>query len=120
MGRKLADELKAAGVNVIRHDDVFKQNTPDEEWLTRAGMEGWVVFTKDKMIRKRVIERQALIRAKVRAFVFTGGNISGVETAELIVAALPRIQRILNANEPPFIARITGSGDVALIDEDHE
>jgi hypothetical protein len=69
------------------------------------------------MIRKRPIERQALLRAKVRAFVFTGGNISSIETAELIVAAMPRIEKILSENKPPFIARITGSGDVALIDE---
>ncbi len=118
MGRKLANALEVAGVNAIQHDDVFPQDTPDEEWLTRAGAEGWIVLTKDKMIRKRIIERQALVRAKVRAFVFTGGNISGVETAELIVAALPRMERIINANRAPFIARITGSGDVALIDEE--
>jgi PIN domain-containing protein len=40
MGRKLAAELSAAGIPVIRHDDAFAENTPDEEWLTRAGDEG--------------------------------------------------------------------------------
>jgi hypothetical protein len=43
--------LIVAGVAAITHDSVFAQDTPDEEWLTRAGREGWVVLTKDKLIR---------------------------------------------------------------------
>jgi predicted nuclease of predicted toxin-antitoxin system len=104
MGRKLADALTAAGVKAIKHDDFFAQDTPDEDWLTHAGHENWVVVTKDKLIRKRLIERHALSRARVRAFVFTGGNLSGVEMAEIISAALPRIHRILNSTDAPFIA----------------
>ena len=99
---------------------MFAQDTPDEEWLTRAGQEGWVVLTKDKLIRKRPIEREALVAAHVRAFVFTGGNMSGVEMAESIVAAIPRMLRVIAATEPPFIARITGSGAVDVIEQDAE
>lgn len=95
---------------------MFAQDTPDEEWLTRAGQEGWVVLTKDKLIRKRPIEREALVAAHVRAFVFTGGNVSGVEMAESIIAAIPRMLRVIAATEPPFIARITGSGAVDVIE----
>jgi len=76
-----------------------------------------VVLTKDKLIRKRPIEREALVAADVRAFVFTGGNMSGVEMAESIVAAIPRMLRLIAAAKPPFIARITGSGAVDVIDE---
>ena len=57
----------------------------------------------------------ALISAGVRTFVFTGGNVSGVELAETIVAALPRIQRVLTKYKPPFICRITTSGTVEII-----
>lgn len=76
-----------------------------------------MVITKDKLIRKRPIERQALLASGVRAFVFSGGNLSGVEMAESITGALPRILRLIAKTPAPFIARITGSGDVALIDE---
>lgn len=117
MGRKLASALAQAGVRAINHDAVFqRQDTPDEEWLARAGAEGWVVITKDKLIRKRPIERQALLSSGVRAFVFSGGNLSGIEMAESISRALPRMLRLIASTPPPFIARITGSGDVALID----
>lgn len=96
---------------------MFAQDTPDEEWLTRAGQESWIVLTKDKLIRKRPIEREALVAADVRAFVFTGGNMSGLEMAESIVAAIPRMLRILETTRSPFIARITGSGAVDVIDD---
>ncbi|HEX7154395.1 MAG TPA: hypothetical protein VF618_23115 [Thermoanaerobaculia bacterium] len=117
LGRKLAAALVAAGVAAITHDSVFAQDTPDEEWLTRAGHEGWIVLTKDKLIRKRPIEREALVAAHVRAFVFTGGNMSGIEMAESIAAAIPRMLKVIAATEPPFIARITGSGAVDVIEE---
>lgn len=87
----------------------------DQEWLTIAGQQRWVVLTRDKHIRIRELERKALVAAKLAAFVFTGGNASGVETVEAIVAALPRIARALAAEAPPFICRISASGDVARI-----
>lgn len=117
MGRRLAAALIEAGASAITHDSVFpEQDTLDEIWLTRAGVEGWVVITKDKLIRKRPIEREALFASGVRAFVFSGGNLSGVEMAESIIGALPRMLRLIAKTPAPFIARITGSGDVALID----
>lgn len=58
--------------------------------------------------------------AHVRAFVFTGGNMSGVEMAESIVAALPRMLRLIETTPAPFIARITGSGAVDVIDDGGE
>ncbi len=87
----------------------------DVEWLTLAGSEGWVVLTRDKNIRLREIERNALVAAGVAAFVFTGGNVSGVEMTEAIVSALPRMEKHLAAHQPPFICRIATSGDVERI-----
>jgi len=60
------------------------------------------------------------VAAKVRAFVFTGGNMSGIEMAESIVAAVQRMLRIIATTPPPFIARITGSGAVDVIELSHD
>lgn len=97
---------------MVRHKDRFSHDISDVEWLTVAGNDGWVVFTRDKNIRLRPIERDALISAKVAVFVFTGGNASGVETTEAIVHALPKVDRFLKLNAPPFICRITANGQV--------
>jgi predicted nuclease of predicted toxin-antitoxin system len=118
MGRKLADALGAAGLSAIAHDSIFDEDTPDEDWLARAGREEWVVLTKDQWIRRRPIERRALRRARVRAFVFTGGNVSGIEMAEIILEALPRIRRLLKTTPAPFLARISASGDVVLVEDE--
>lgn len=70
LGRhKIAAILRAAGLHVLVHDDHFPQNAPDVEWLTAAGKNKWIVITRDERIRYRVAEKQALRRAKVRAFV---------------------------------------------------
>lgn len=97
---------------MVRHKERFRHDVNDVEWLTVAGREGWVVLTRDKNIRLREIERNALVSANVAAFVFTGGNASGIEMTEAIVAALPRIDKFLARNRPPFICRITASGQV--------
>ena len=49
----VATALRETGRRVIVHDDQFTQDTKDEAWLTAAGANGWVVLTKDGMIRKR-------------------------------------------------------------------
>jgi hypothetical protein len=97
---------------VVRHKERFREDVGDVEWLTVAGEKEWIVLTRDKNIRLREIERNALLSANVAAFVFTGGNASGVEMTEAILAALPRIGRFLAKNRPPFICRITASGQV--------
>lgn len=117
MGRKLAEALRAAGFLAVTHDSIFSDHaTPDPVWLERAGREGWLVLTKDKLIRKRPLERQALIEARVRAFVFSGGNMSGIEMAETIVGCAAKLLRVAAKTKPPFVARISGSGDVEIID----
>lgn len=107
--------MRGKGLTVIRHKERFAEDASDVEWLTAAGAEGWIAFTRDKNIRYRVIELMALISAGVRAFVFTGGNVSGVELSETIVAALPLIERVVATTKPPFICRITASGGVDVI-----
>jgi PIN domain-containing protein len=116
----VANHLRAAGLKVCAHDDHFKQNTPDDVWLRDVGRRRWIVITKDKNIRKRYLERDALVAARVRAFVFTGGQISGVEMGEILVAAIGKIGKLLDSTPPPFVARITGAGDVAIIPVDEE
>ena len=75
MGRSLGRRLAAEGLRVVLHDDEFDQGTPDQEWLPVVGARGWVVLTKDGRLRFRPLEKEALIAANVRVFVFTGGNV---------------------------------------------
>ena len=79
LGRKIIPgALRQAGEEVRVHDDYFQQDAKDEVWLADVGKRGWIVLTKDKNIRYRPVELQALLLAKVRAFVLTArGDLTG-------------------------------------------
>jgi uncharacterized protein with PIN domain len=75
LGRyKMAGALRKAGLKVEIHDDHFSQNAQDPEWLTVAGKKNWIVVTRDERIRYRVAEKQAIRRARVRAFVIKSSD----------------------------------------------
>jgi predicted nuclease of predicted toxin-antitoxin system len=91
--RIIPDALRGAGEDVRVHDDLFPQDAKDEIWLAEAGRHGWIVLTKDKNIRYRAVELQALIAADVRAFVLTArGNLTGSEVGQIYVKALPAMK----------------------------
>ena len=117
LGRKIVPSaLMQAGEEVRMHDDFFPQNATDPDWLKVAGQKGWVVVTKDKHIRHRGLETQALLAAGVRAFVLTGrGDKSGEEIGQIFAKALPKIKRGCAKWDAPFIAVVTRDSDVVLV-----
>ena len=110
----VASVLRAKGARVEIHDDHLPQHATDDEWLTFAGERGWVVLTKDDRIRHRFLERQAVIRAKVRAFYLAPKRLTGVQNGEIFAKALTRIERFCLGNQPPFIARVFADGVVKM------
>jgi len=115
LGKKIAGPLIKAGAIVHLHDDHFDQNVEDEEWLTEVGKRGWLVITKDQRIRRRPLERDALLRANLKVFCFMSGSISFPEMAKIFVKALPSIKRISENTSPPFIAGIYKDASVKVI-----
>ena len=83
-------------------------------WLRAIGDRRWILLTKDKNIRRRPLEVEAIINAGVRAFVLTATELRGVEQAEIFVKAMPRIVRICR-QRGPFIFNITRIGRLAQI-----
>ena len=107
--------LRNAGFLVQIHSNHFAHDAPDIEWLTEAGKRGWVVLSKDKAIRKRRIEREALLNANVAAFILTSGNLTGEEMGKIFVRARSRMLRCLSKYQRPFMAAVTRDGKVKLI-----
>jgi hypothetical protein len=105
--------LRRAGARVEVHDDHFAQDALDEVWLT-VGQRGWLAITKDKNIRRRTLEREALLRARVGVFFVAGGNLSGADMAARLVAQLGAMRRFAADQPRPFLAIVTMT-DVRLI-----
>ncbi len=111
----VADALRAEGLNVVLHDDVFPQGTPDEEWLPELGRRYWVLLTKDDRIRSTTSQREILLAAGVRAFILSGASLPGPAMAKAFQTAARRMQRVALAERRSFIARVTPSGEVRLL-----
>jgi PIN like domain len=112
----MATVLRAAGLYVEVHDDHFRQDALDPEWLTAVGEKNWIVVTRDERIRYNVAERQAMRRAKVRAFVLAAqGDLRADMLAENFLKALAKIRRLVEKKKPPFVAKVSRSGDVNLL-----
>jgi hypothetical protein len=112
---KVAAALRQAGAHVEIHDDHFAPDERDRDWLLEVGARRWVVLTKDRRIRYRGPELAALLAARVAAFVLTAGNLTGEEMAAVFVKALPAMCRFAIRHEPPFVARVTRIGTVAML-----
>lgn len=106
--------LRQAGAQVILHKELFPARASDDEWLrTLSDRPDVSVLTKDKQIRKRTIEHEAVIVGRVRLFILTAGGMSSTEQAESFRRALPKILRC--SQQPgPFIASVSAAGNVRI------
>jgi len=111
----VAGALRQASAHVEVHDDHFPKDAPDTEWLTVAGEREWIVLTKDKRMRHRILEVATIAKAKVRVFALTAKDLQGPEMAAIFVTALPKMKRFALGNPPPFIATVTKSGAVSML-----
>lgn len=89
--------LRAAGLRLTtlaEHYGVPRdEDVDDATWLTDVGALGWAVFMKDAAIRRRDVERRALVAARVRAFCLTRQDLGAPAMAQRLVANLPAITR---------------------------
>lgn len=116
LGRnKFSNILRTRGLRIEVHDDHFRPDASDPEWLTEVGARQWIVVTVDRRIRYRQLEWLAFKAGMVRAFAFSSGNLRAEEMAEIFLKALPKITRCVEGLRPPFLATITKSGDVHIL-----
>lgn len=104
LGRYAVPEaLKAAGSSVILHSELFPPGVSDEEWLRAlANRPDLSVLSKDRQIRKRTNEHEAVIAGRVRLFTLTAAGMNSREQADAFVRARLRIRRC--SLQPPGAA----------------
>jgi hypothetical protein len=114
-GRTLVSAMRAAGHDVKILAEEFGSGTPDPQWMPIAIARQWVLIGKDDRWRYRSEEKEILIRARARAFIFVSKTAKRQEIADAIMSALPAMARLLTNQPAPLIARILLSGHVGLI-----
>jgi hypothetical protein len=112
------EALRAAGLEVRVHDDLFPQGTEDVVWLRDAGSRRWVVITRDERIRYNQLEKEAVLAARLRFFCITSSSLTGDQAASLILSALGVITRLSRLHSSHgFIAKISRGPDVKIIEK---
>jgi PIN domain-containing protein len=96
LGRhRVAEALRRAGWMLHTHHEIYgdrDEELPDVEWLEFCGREGFPVLTKDRRIRHRPAEIQAICRFGVRLFAVTGGSLTASDLAARFDRSRKRIE----------------------------
>lgn len=106
LGRhRVPQALRTAGWSVRTHHEVYgerDEQVADVEWLRLCGHERYAVLTKDRRLRYRPAEIEAIRRFGVRAFVLTGGSLPASEQVARFERGRQRIEDAC-ADAGPFI-----------------
>lgn len=109
--RSVAQALQLVRDDVRWLEDEFPHDTPDPVWLSEMGRRGWVVLTRDKHIKTRPAEKQAIIDAGVGCFVINQKqNLSRWGYLKLIAKSLDEIEAVFAAEPTPFIYLVDRAG----------
>lgn len=114
LGRSVAQALIQKGISAKYLDDIakFSPDTPDVIWLNYVGQKGWIALTKDMRISRNALERRAAANAGVRMFALNNANLNAQEMASAFCNAIGDMQKFIEKNQAPFIAKIDSKGRV--------
>ena len=109
--KSVADAIKQVRDDVRWLEEEFPHGTPDPEWLSEVGRRGWLVVSRDKRIRYRPGEKQAIVENRVGCFCLTQTtNPTRWQFLKLIVSTLDEMERLFAETERPFIYGISKDG----------
>lgn len=86
----IAARLRSEGIKVEVHDRHLPSDAPDKEWIALVGRKGWVAVTRDKNIRYRTAEIDAIRKHSARVIVIRMKQATG----PLIVTTLSDDRRV--------------------------
>lgn len=95
--------MRDAGADVQHAGKAFPFGTPDTEWLAACGERGWIILTRDKGIRRRVLEREAIRQSGAAVFACTAGQATALETAEVVLRLLVKFSNMAVSEPKPFL-----------------
>lgn len=105
LGTKAVPEaLRAAGWDVVTLAEHYgmpaDEHVADTEWIEEAAGRGWPILMKDKRIRHRQAEINAVVSHQARCLVITRGDLQSAEMVNRIIANKAAILAALGESGP--------------------
>ncbi|MCY3923925.1 MAG: hypothetical protein OXG52_00215 [bacterium] len=86
---------------------VASTDVPDQDWIPRVADAGYLIVTRDRLISRRVAERQAVVQHGARMVVLSARDARTVRgRLEVFMGQWRRIESLLD-RPGPFIVRAT-------------
>jgi hypothetical protein len=113
----VVDALKALGKPVAYLTDILPRGTDDITLFSRLAELGWFLVTQDKKIKRKKHELEALRRAGLGAFIFTGRAERDIDSMMMLVLkSFNEIQKLATQTKRPFIFGISDRGSIDRLD----
>jgi len=114
LGKSVGKALRDRGYKIELHNDHFRPDCPDTEWLPIVSQRGWIVLTKDNMISVNLVEILAIAHNQARVFILSGQNLSTEIMVSIFVDSIAKIECFSQGNSSPFIAKIYRPSRIVL------
>ena len=102
--------MREAGAQVVTPYEGGLAGTTDESWLAHIGSRQWLALMRDQNIKRRALERRALVAAKVGAFVCTTGEATADEVTTVVLRLIKKMANIGVSEPRPFVYTFGLSG----------
>lgn len=114
----IAEHVRAApNWNVETHRAHLAPGAPDESVIDFCAAKGWVLVSKDDMMRRTTNLRARIEEQRLQAVMFSRAELTGVHYASALVVAQKKLLQILKARRGPVFIRVTPEGKAYVIDE---
>jgi 5-keto 4-deoxyuronate isomerase len=111
-------QLRAAGFDIVVHDDVYVQNERDPWIFYECGKKGLVVVTADTAFRKSFPHMAAIALARTQVIAFANNKRTSQEKGAALIKARKSIEEALREHDKKSFIGVVGiTGTFRICDE---
>lgn len=94
----------------------FREDTPDDVWLSVVGQNGWFVFSHDRKFHQIEAEITAIKDHKIGCFYLWGNNAPTWDKLRCFMKAHDKVMTVIKTTPRPFIFDISKKGRLKSIE----
>lgn len=114
--RSVVERLREVRDDVMWFEPTFRHDAADAEWLAEAGAHGWIVVTRDRRIRSRPAEIDALVSHGVGTFILRQRRpMSASDVLDVVSANLDGMERLDRETPRPYLFSVSRTAGIRRI-----